>query len=114
MNKNYFKVFEINTQRGCGHCSWGLLADHRFASEFWIFTSDLATTGLSLLTALVCVSLYACRCLSGRLTGDIRMQRRASMATVRRRVSEDGAGGLSRSQLNAIQQVLEGGVKVVE
>lgn len=36
------------------------------------------------------------------------------MATVRRRVSEDGAGGLSRSQLNTIQQVLEGGVKVVE
>lgn len=58
------------------------------------------------------VRLYACRRLSGRLTGDIRMQRRASMATVRRRVSEGGAGGISRSQLNAIQQVLEGGVGV--
>lgn len=34
------------------------------------------------------------------------------MATVRRRVSEGGAGGISRSQLNAIQQVLEGGVGV--
>lgn len=34
------------------------------------------------------------------------------MATVRRRgVGEDGAGGVSRSQLKAIQQVLEGGVE---
>lgn len=34
------------------------------------------------------------------------------MATVCRRVREDGAGGISGSQLDAIQQVLEGGVKV--
>lgn len=34
------------------------------------------------------------------------------MATGRRRVGEDGAGGISRSQLKTIQEVLEGGVEV--
>lgn len=33
MNKNYFKVFEISTESGCGRCFRGLLADHHLVSE---------------------------------------------------------------------------------
>lgn len=57
-----------------------------------------------------CVSIcmwYECLCLSGHITGEITMQWGASVATVCRRVSEERAGGTPRSQLNAIQQILE-------
>lgn len=97
MNKNHFKVFEIRAESGCGRCVRGLLVSEHTPQ---IYPAH---------RACVCVRLQACRRLSGRLTGDIRMQRRASMATVSRRVREDGAGGISGSQLDAIQQVLEGG-----